>query len=200
GHHAPLAQWAREHGYTWMRVDGQLMALENFKPLARHKEHTIEIVVDKLESTDRKPIQKACAEALELGEGQACLLDAKGKLIQWLSTKRVDPTTGEAFPELDPKHFSWHSPQGWCETCLGTGVASGDDFAQDSATVCPSCAGARLNVLSRHVYIPLKGGKKISLPELLELNAPEFLQTLQKIHLGVRERTIANEILPAITE
>ncbi|MDP4879193.1 MAG: hypothetical protein NWR36_04860, partial [Opitutales bacterium] len=105
---------------------------------------------------------------MRLGKGSAFILTPKGEVVSWLSTKRTDPTTGEAFPELDPKHFSWNSPRGWCPTCRGYGqlfewMANDeenplqdhiDDFEDGEA--CPDCQGARLNPLSRAVRLPLK--------------------------------------------
>ena len=102
-------------------------------------------------------------------------MSSKGETISRLSTKRTDTTTGEAFPELDPKHFSWNSPRGWCTTCRGYGQlfdwmsaeareepATGTktsfdhlDDLEDGAT-CPDCCGNLLNALSSDFKLPLK--------------------------------------------
>ncbi|TVP78126.1 MAG: excinuclease ABC subunit UvrA, partial [Puniceicoccaceae bacterium] len=204
GHHEPLANWARDHGYTQLRIDGRLIELKNFKKLNRYAEHDIDLVVADLKSTpslqnsttpSRQPsttptlqpsttpprqpsttptLHQALSTALKLGKGSALLMASNGETLSRLSTKRTDPTTGEAFPELDPKHFSWNSPRGWCPTCRGYGqlfdwmaqeeentVDHLDDF-EDGAT-CPDCQGTRLNELSRAVRLPLKQNVACSL-------------------------------------
>ena len=94
-------------------------------------------------------------------------MDELGVTLTWLSTERTDPSTGEAFPELDPKNFSWNSPRGWCQTCRGFGqifewmsiedkeVFDHLDGCEDGKS-CPDCHGARLNSVSRSVKLPLK--------------------------------------------
>jgi len=169
GHHQPLADWARDHGYDLLRIDGELVPIENFKKLDRYREHDIELVIAKL-SPIRPGVaecSRALSEALKLGKGTAFLLTPGGETLAWLSTRRTDPVTGEAFPELDPKHFSWNSPRGWCPTCRGYGQLF-DWMAEEDASrvdhldeyengdTCPDCAGTRLNPLSRSVRLPLK--------------------------------------------
>src|SRR6202008_2129469 len=59
--------------------------------------------------------------ALKLGKGACFLLTPAGEVLSWFSTTRTDIASGESFPELDPKHFSFNSPKGWCPTCRGHG-------------------------------------------------------------------------------
>ncbi|MDP4879194.1 MAG: ATP-binding cassette domain-containing protein, partial [Opitutales bacterium] len=48
GHHEPLANWARDHGYEMLRIDGTIVHLDNFKKLDRYKEHDIDLVITPL--------------------------------------------------------------------------------------------------------------------------------------------------------
>ena len=116
--------------------------------------------------------------ALHLGKGSCFLLTPDGKVLSWFSTTRTDVTSGESFPELDPKHFSFNSPKGWCPTCRGHGrlydwMLKPDDDEEMSDEVadalrgfdpddpsshgklCPTCHGERLNRLARAVKLPL---------------------------------------------
>ena len=52
GHHEPLANWARDHGYDLLRIDGQLTAISDFKKLDRYKEHDIDLVIADLKQCD----------------------------------------------------------------------------------------------------------------------------------------------------
>lgn len=182
GHHEPLANWARDHGYTQLRIDGQLVEIAKFKKLDRYKEHDIDLVISNLTGGKRSAVStqtnggndralpSALKDALQLGKGSAFIISTKGKVLSWLSTKRTDPITGEAFPELDPKHFSWNSPRGWCPSCRGYGqlfdwMAKENDDENtlkdridsiENGETCPDCNGTRLNELSRAVRLPLR--------------------------------------------
>jgi len=130
--------------------------------------------------------------------------------LQWFSTKRTDPVTGEAFPELDPKHFSWNSYKGWCPTCKGHGriykwMQDSDQppplhAELDPGIPCPACHGGRLNPISSAVKLHLKNGSNISLPELLKLTAPALIQTLKTLKLDKRGQEIVIDLIPQIHE
>lgn len=216
GHHQPLATWAIEHGFEKLRIDGIITDLKNFKPLDRYKEHDIEVVVAELASgnADEPGLKKSVAEALRLGKGVAVLLDARGNAVEWLSRERIDPTTGEAFPELDPKNFSWNSPRGWCEACHGHGRvveawgaeedALNDDALSDrvSRKICPVCGGERLNPIARAVKIfadeKCAAGTAFSLPQLLALPPARLLDVLDHLKLNARDKTVAARIVPEV--
>jgi excinuclease ABC subunit A len=218
GHHQPLADWARARGYEWLRIDGQLTPITSFKKLDRYREHDIELVVAEL--TPSTVTAASLKEALKRGKGTALLCNSKGEIHCWLSTERTDPLTGEAFPELDPKHFSWNSPRGWCPTCRGYGhiyewMANEEDSTVDhlddfeDGAPCPACHGARLNPLSRAVRLPLKPHNSalklqipdaVSLPELLAMAPRDLIQTLQSVQTTPRSKTILDELMPEIEE
>jgi excinuclease ABC subunit A len=217
GHHQPLADWARNQGYATLRIDGQLVPIAEFKKLDRYKEHDIDLVVADL--TQPNSLSQQLATALRLGKGSAFLLSPTGGILSWLSTKRTDPSTGEAFPELDPKHFSWNSPRGWCPTCRGYGqlfdwMAKEEEGAIDHlddvehGATCPDCDGARLNPLSCAVRLPLQtshnkrdsSNNAVSLPELLQLTPDQLLATLQRVKTDQRSRPVLDELRPEIEE
>ena len=124
--------------------------------------------------------------ALHVGKGSCFLLTPKGEVLSWFSTTRTDIETGESFPELDPKNFSFNSPRGWCPTCRGHGrvfpwmlepvddqdskddpaarlrefgIDSADDLS-DSGSACPECHGARLNRIGRSVKLHVRPDPK----------------------------------------
>ena len=221
GHHEPLANWARDHGYHMLRIDGEMVPIDQFQKLDRYREHDIDLVISELSTLDSQlSTSQSLKDALRLGKGSALLLSPKGDVLNWLSTKRTDPVSGEAFPELDPKHFSWNSPRGWCPTCRGYGqifdwMAKEDesenplkdriDDIKDGET-CPECNGARLNPISRAVRLPLKERRtlnvpnSVSLPELLSLTPGDLLETLKQIKKTQRSETVLAELLPEIEE
>ncbi|MDQ8203621.1 excinuclease ABC subunit UvrA [Pelagicoccus sp. SDUM812003] len=232
GHHQPIANWIADHGYEMMRVDGRLIFTDDFKKLDRYKEHNIEVVIADLKPLASKSKANATRlaallkEALQRGKGTALVIpttsarSADASSIHYLSTTRMDPETGEALPELDPKDFSFNSHKGWCPTCRGHGriypwmrerleddeelakAIGADDSSEeeDSAIVCPDCDGERLNRTSRHVYLYLKNGDKISLPQLLAQDPSALLATLKKLKLDTRGKIIARDIVSQIHE
>ncbi len=226
GHHRPIADWAADHGYERLRIDGRIVLTEAFEKLDRYREHDIEVVVADLRPVvgETKELRDRLAEALRLGRG-SCLLLADGRRpLGWLSTTRTDAGTGEAFPELDPKHFSFNSPKGWCPACRGHGrifpwmlspagdeqvppelldLAHSMDAAgvdEDEGAPCPECGGARLNRVSRAVKVPLRGGGWISLPELLAETPAALVARLRRLKLDRRGRLIAADLVAQVEE
>ncbi len=217
GHHQPLADWASEHGYMTLRIDGQLVPISQFEKLDRYSEHDIELVITDLKQTTT--LNKPLTLALKLGKGTAFLLNSKNQIVSWLSTKRTDPTTGDAFPELDPKNFSWNSARGWCPSCRGYGqifdwMSKDEEAAIDlpdgveDGDTCPDCNGARLNPLSCAVKLPLKAAhnkqdstnNSVSLPELLALTPNELIHTLKHVKTDKRSGPVLAELMPEIEE
>ena len=214
GHHQPLANWAAERGFEWMRCDGRLVRVADFKKLNRYQEHDIEIVVEVVRKGADRATLKACVEkfryADKLGKGSFFLLDHRNRILGNFSTSRIDPDTGMAYPELDPKHFSWNSPRGWCPTCHGYGRIYASLMEEEGlpksvaslpeGSLCPDCQGERLNMISRSVKLPLKNGKSLSLPQLLRLTSQELLNTLTTLELDARGKAIMTDIYPQIQE
>jgi excinuclease ABC subunit A len=217
GHHQPLANWALKRGYDTLRIDGKLTPLAKFKPLDRYKTHDIELVMARLTPAAPVPVE-TLAEALRLGKGVCLLVSPSGAPLEWLSSERADPATGESFPSPEPKHFSWNSPLGWCPACRGYGRVV-EQFAEETGiagvlpradklgdAVCPECGGARLNPFSAAVELPLAPAPEndralpaaLTLPELLALTPAAAAAALARLALDSRGRAIAAEILPEI--
>lgn len=211
GHYQPLANWARRSDYEYLRCDGKLVRTDAFTKLDRYKEHDIEICVADLSKTDVKTVLQ---KALDLGRGSILLCDAKGKTVASLSTERTDPVTGEAYPELEPKHFSWNSPKGWCPACRGYGflfkqkdeeetleeIEADAQAGFEDGQICPDCHGERLNRISRHVFLPVQDGSMVSLPKLLSLGSTALLSQLKRLKLDKRGISIARDIFSQIEE
>ena len=222
GHHQPIATWMARQGYVLMRADGVLLRIDSFRKLDRYKEHDIEVVVADLKLGNASA---ALDTALRLGHG-SCFLLAPGGKASWFSTTRTDAETGESFPELDPKHFSFNSPRGWCPACRGygriferSGGEEDDDLPPEVADLiadqklagrghgdaagklCPVCGGARLNRVSRSVKLHTRGrAVPFSLPNLLAGTPAEIRGRLRSLALDARGRLIARDIVGQIEE
>ncbi|MGC9451010.1 MAG: excinuclease ABC subunit UvrA [Oceanipulchritudo sp.] len=222
GHHEPIANWARSRGYELLRIDGEWVPLEAFKKLDRYREHTVDLAVATARipakgnialttrEASRCSLEDAVQSALETGKGSFHLLAEDGGEAVWFSTRRSDPVTGEAFPDLDPKDFSWNAPRGWCPVCRGHGAIypwmeedERFDLVNESvgeAEVCPECRGERLNIVSRSVFLTTDKGIRYNLPQLLRLPPGELLETLQSLDLDTRDRAILKEVYPEVSE
>ena len=125
-------------GFSRVRIDGIIYALDEFPELSKNDRHDIDIVVDRfvLSPELESRISGSVEQALELGQGIIKLLK-----IQDNSTAVGENKTGEdpeiftfsqryacelhpdeLIPELEPRLFSFNAPQGACPTCTGLGT------------------------------------------------------------------------------
>ena len=230
GHHEPMARWIEKQGFELMRADGRILRADAFEKLDRYKEHDIEVVIADLKGEpgeNRKNDKSPLETALRLGKGACFLLTPSGDVLSWFSTTRTDIETGESFPELDPKQFSFNSPRGWCPACRGhgrifpwmletededkedaqenylreSGLVDPDADIAEGGQVCPECHGERLNRIARAVKLPLRGKRDaISLPKLLRNTPSELLENLKNLQLDERGTLITQDIVPQIEE
>ena len=126
GEHVDILQQLRGSGFVRVRIDGELMELDQAKPLSLRKKHTIEVVVDRLKVQEESRIRLAESfeTALKLSEGMAALSfmdDDKHPPILF-SAKFACPDCGYSLSELSPRLFSFNSPLGACTDCDGLGV------------------------------------------------------------------------------
>jgi excinuclease ABC subunit A len=129
-------------GFTRARIDSEFKDLHEKIVLSRYKQHTIEILIDKVLLTDEPRIFEAVETALNHSQGLVNILFDEQKENQreiLLSSKWTCPKCNLAFPELEPRLFSFNSPHGACEMCGGLGKT---DLLLK--TICPSCRGKRL--------------------------------------------------------
>jgi len=121
----------RERGFMRVRVDGSVMWLEEEIPLDKNKKHNIEVVVDRLKVLPerRGRIAEAVETALSLSEGYVLI---SGESTEKMMTENyVCPDCGIAFPDIEPRLFSFNSPYGACPDCSGLG--SHQYFSEESA-------------------------------------------------------------------
>jgi len=145
-------------GFAEVRVDGKILPLRERINLSKNNAHTIELVVDRVPLAwplkDNKAFRQQLAEALETSiekaDGNVVIIYGDGS-EQNMSSRFSCPDDGFAFPEIEPRLFSFNSPYGACEACHGLGT---EEIWSD--VVCPKCNGKRLRAESLMVTI----GKK----------------------------------------
>jgi excinuclease ABC subunit A len=111
-----------QHGFTRARVDGELVNLDDDLALDKRKNHTIEVVIDRL------LVKPGIEHRLELSIGLAMKL--AGGLVQvavvnggeqLYSERLACPDCGINVPQLEPRSFSFNSSYGACPECHGLG-------------------------------------------------------------------------------
>ena len=132
GHYKELFETIRRKGYLHVRVDGEVMEITPGMKLDRYKNHTVEVVVDRLKlksesEEDLKRLRATVDKAMTQGDGVMAISIANSQLpIRYFSRHLMCPTTGMSYAEPAPHTFSFNSPQGWCPCCRGLGkVKSG---------------------------------------------------------------------------
>jgi len=126
GEFRELFEGARKQGFVRAVVDGELIELANPPKLNRRLNHSISVVVDRLvvRPDDRGRITDSVETALRLAEGLAEVVryDGGEPVTEMFSERYGCPNCGISMPELEPRHFSFNSPFGACETCSGLGT------------------------------------------------------------------------------
>ena len=116
-----LEKFAKE-GFVRARVDGELKSLDEPIPLDRRKNHTIEIVVDRLllKNGIAERLEQSIETALKLTDGLVTIAVVGGEEHVY-SEKLACPDCGISVPQLEPRSFSFNSPYGACPECHGLG-------------------------------------------------------------------------------
>ncbi|HEC2196537.1 TPA: excinuclease ABC subunit UvrA [Staphylococcus delphini] len=122
GTHEKLLTDISKKGYVRVRVDDEIMDVTQVPELDKNKNHTIEIVVDRL--VVKPGIETRLADSietvLELADGRLVVDIIEGDKLEF-SEKHACPICGFSIGELEPRMFSFNSPFGACPTCDGLG-------------------------------------------------------------------------------
>lgn len=109
-----------------VRVDGEIRELANGMKLDRYRNHSVELVIDRLKvsASDIDRLRSTIDNALRQGGRQLMVYDVESETISHYSLSLMDIATGLSYPEPAPHDFSFNSPQGACRRCKGLGVVS----------------------------------------------------------------------------
>ena len=122
----------RRQGFARVRVDGEVLNVDEAagRKLARYKQHTIEIVIDRMAVRPgaRKRLADSMELALRVGGGVALVqaLDVDGAPAEELtfSERYACTQCQRSFEELQPRLFSFNTPYGACPECTGLGTSN----------------------------------------------------------------------------
>ena len=111
-----------QHGFSRARVDGELVNLEDDLSLDKRKNHTIEVVVDRLlvKPGIEHRLELSVGLAMKLGGGLVLVAVVNGDETLY-SARLACPDCGISVPQLEPRSFSFNSSYGACPECHGLG-------------------------------------------------------------------------------
>ncbi|MBC7778501.1 MAG: ATP-binding cassette domain-containing protein, partial [Proteobacteria bacterium] len=231
GVYTDLAAWASARGHTHLLVDGQFVTTRPWKRLDRFREHTIELPIAdvRVAPEDEATLRALLKAGLDQGKGVVHVMADLDALDQSMRTgqrsallttrafsiRRACPSCATSYAELDPRMFSFNSKHGWCERCLGTGVAFKkyrddkeasrededrrlDSFLDEQASagelkVCTGCDGERLNTISRNVRF-----RDRSIAQTTTGSVDSLAALFDTLVLSAREGDIARDVLSEI--
>jgi excinuclease ABC subunit A len=179
----------RRSGFVRIRVDGTSHSVEEPPAIDHRRKHAVEVVVDRVvvRANQRSRIADGVEMGLDLGRGlvHIAYVDDKKPEPEWRVEKYslhfACDRCGRSFEPLNPHHFSFNSPLGWCPACEGLGVQQGASPA----------------LLIRDATRSLRDGALAAWPDLRENKAfPRFAEALAR-HAGFSLDTPFEELQPA---
>ena len=126
GHYRELFESIAKQGFVKVRVDGEIRDIVKGMKIDRYKTHDIEIVIDRLQVSEKEDIQKRLAESIHTamyhGDDVLMVIKHNENEARYFSRTLMCPTTGISYPNPEPNNFSFNSPKGACPKCNGIGT------------------------------------------------------------------------------
>ena len=126
GHYKELFDTLRKKGFLRVRVDGAIIEITPEMKLDRYRNHSVELVVDRLvvSDSDRQRLYDTIEAALEQGDKEVMIYQVDNDSVSHFSMHLMDPDSGLSYREPAPHNFSFNSPQGYCPHCKGLGYVN----------------------------------------------------------------------------
>ena len=123
GHYKELFETIRRKGYLYVRIDGEMQEVLPGMKLDRYRNHSIEVVIDRLQVQDKddKRLVQSVSIAMKQGDGEMLVCDMDTDEVRHYSKHLMCPTSGISYHDPAPHDFSFNSPQGACPRCKGLG-------------------------------------------------------------------------------
>ena len=123
GQHKNIIEKVQKDGYVRVRVDGEIYDVTEVPELSKSKQHTIEVVVDRIVIKEgiRSRLFDSIEAALRIADGYVVIDTMDGKELLF-SEHYACPVCGFTVSELEPRLFSFNAPFGSCPDCDGLGI------------------------------------------------------------------------------
>ncbi len=192
----------RKLGYLRVRLRDAILDLEELEAAPPQEGEACELVVDRIVM---KPgigsrLADSVQAALRLWPDELrALVQEKGgePRLECFHTRYRNEATGFTLPDLNPRLFSHHSPQGACPVCEGQGAIEAKKGHDTTLQLCPACQGMRLNPTALAVTLSF-GGQELSLGAFCRLTVAENRRLLARLDIPAPFRaplaTACNEL------
>ncbi len=174
----------RKLGYLRVRIRGSIVDLEELEATPPQEGEPCELVIDRI--VMKPGVESRLADSVQAAlrlwpDELRALVQEKGGEPQLLCfhTRYRNESTGFTLPDLSPKLFSYHSPQGACPACEGLGAT---ENRKGELSLCPACHGMRLNPTVLAVTLTF-GGQELSLGDFCRLTVDENRQLLDQLDI-----------------
>ncbi len=135
--YSQLVEEVSRLGYSRVRIDGTTHEIQNLPEIDPKRRHQIEAVVDRVmvRKAQLSRLAESVEAALHLGQGTLLVawvdsgIAEKNWRVERFSQLLSCQQCGKGFEPLNPHHFSFNSPLGWCQSCEGLGYREGFDLS-----------------------------------------------------------------------
>lgn len=130
GHYKELFEQIRKKGYLNVRVDGEIREILPGMRVDRYKNHSIEILVDKMAVSNKfaDQLRNSVKVGMKQGDELIMIQDVESGDVRHYSSQLMCPSTGLSYGEPAPHNFSFNSPYGACPKCKGLGEVNQIDM------------------------------------------------------------------------
>ena len=113
----------RAQGFARVRIDGNVIELDQVPKLDKNRKHSIDVVVDRLKVRPdaRQRLAESFETALTHADGRAIAIESDSGTEHQFSARFACPVCAYSLPELEPRLFSFNNPMGACPKCDGLG-------------------------------------------------------------------------------
>ncbi len=190
----------RKLGYLRVRVNGVMCELEELEATPPPADSVCELVVDRIVNKEgaASRIADSVQAALRLhAEELRCVIQQKGGEPEEKAyhTCYRNEATGFTLPDLSPRLFSHYSSQGACPRCEGLGWVS----SKKGETLCPACAGMRLNPIALAVTLSF-GNQTLNLGQFCNLTVAENRALLGELQVPAVYRSALSCVLAELNQ
>ncbi|MFN4350543.1 MAG: excinuclease ABC subunit UvrA [Hylemonella sp.] len=153
GEFAEVFEDMQAQGYVRFRIDGQAVNFDELPTLKKTEKHDVDVVIDRLkvrgaDEPEHAALRQRLAEsfeaALRIAQGRAIALETDQGTEHMFNARYACPLCHYSISELEPRLFSFNSPQGACPTCDGIGQQEFFDPARVVAFPSLSLAGGAI--------------------------------------------------------
>lgn len=124
GRHEQLIERVRKEGFVRVRVDREVLSIEEIPDLDKNRKHTIEVVVDRLvlKGDIRRRLSDSVGTAVKLSGGFLLVHFVESGREKLFSEFAACHACSISLPQPSTQLFSFNNPQGACPECSGLGV------------------------------------------------------------------------------